>query len=129
MDKIKDMGLQQRIALREGVSEGELLNLYQKSKFLLRFGFGEYGPAMAVIEAMQNTLPVIINDELGISDLIREYGAGAVLSGTGASEVKGAIRAFDNPKSYKKLQANIERLREIYSWKAHVVKLLSPLEQ
>ena len=129
LDKIKDMGLQQRIALREGVSEGELLNLYQKSKFLLRFGFGEYGLATAVIEAMQNTLPVIINDELGISDLIREYGAGAVLSGTGASEVKGAIRAFDNLKSYKILQANIERLREIYSWKAHVIKLLSPLEQ
>ena len=39
------------------------------------------GLATTVIEVMQHTLPVIINDELGTYDLIRESGGGLVVEG------------------------------------------------
>jgi glycosyltransferase involved in cell wall biosynthesis len=121
-------GLEDRVTLREGIPEPELVGLYQRSKFLLRFGFGEYGLATAVIEAMQNTLPVIINEDLGISDVIREHGAGAVLRDADPGAAARAVEELDDERAYAELQDNIAKLRSTHTWENHVRKLLAPVE-
>jgi glycosyltransferase involved in cell wall biosynthesis len=125
--KVVKKGLTDIVEFIEGVPESKLIKLYQRSKFVMRFGFGEYGPSMAVIEAIQNTVPVIINDELGGSEIIKGSGVGLILNQINAKEIAGFLKEVDNEQQYLKLQENIRRLRDKYCWKKHVEKLIWPL--
>ncbi|BFI73762.1 hypothetical protein YN1_7490 [Nanoarchaeota archaeon] len=124
--KIKEEKLEDKVELRENVSESELNNLYDKSKFLIRFGFGEYGPSMLVIESIQHTTPVIINDELGTADLVNNYKIGLVTKGLDFNSIKKFIEEVDEGK-YKEMQDNIKKVQKIYSWENHTKKLVESI--
>ncbi len=123
IDKLKEEKLEEKVKLLENLPESELNNLYDKSKFLVRFGYGEYGPAMAVIESIQHTLPVIINDELGTSDLVNKYKLGLVTHGIDYLSIKDFIINMDQ-NNYQKIQENINKIQQEYKWENHVRKLL-----
>lgn len=126
--KIIEKGLKDEVVLIEGIPEGELIRLYQKSKFVVRFGFDEYGPGMAVVEAMQNTVPVIANSELGGSEIIKEGNVGLVVNSIDVEKIMSFLRKVDNQQEYSKLQENIRRLRNKYSWENHARKLIQNLD-
>jgi len=126
--KIKEMKLEERVDVMKGVPENRLSQLYDQSAFLLRFGYGEYGLATAVIEAIQHTLPVIINDELGTSDLIRESGGGLVVKGVDPKAISEFLERMDDGE-YAKLQGGLGQLQKKYSWENHAKKLVEPLER
>jgi glycosyltransferase involved in cell wall biosynthesis len=121
--------LENKVIMKQGISESELLELYQKSKFAIRFGFGEYGPGLSTIEAIQNCIPLIINSDLGIAELIDRYSCGLVLENINIDEIKKYIEEKNNEKSYKELQENIAQLSKDYSWKKHAEKLLDSFKK
>ena len=123
LKKLKEEKMDDKVILKEGVSESELHSLYEKSKFGIRFGYGEYGLATFTIEAIQHTLPLIINDELGTAKMIKENGAGYVVHKINYSEIKEFLNKIDQNK-YQDLQSNIKNLQQKYSWLNHAKKLV-----
>jgi len=63
--ELRGSGVEDIVEMREGVPEGELSSLYDRSLFLVRFCYGEYGLATATVEGIQHTTLLVINDELG----------------------------------------------------------------
>ena len=112
--------------MKQGIMESELIELYQKSKFVIRFGFGEYGLGSAM-EAFQNCDPIIINSDLGTAELVNRYSCGIVLNNINANSIKKFIDENNNKDSYKSLQDNIVKLSNDYSWRKHAERLLIPL--
>ena len=126
-EEVKRRELEDRIIMKQGINESELIELYRKCKFVIRFGFGEYGLGTSSIEAIQNCDPLIINSNLGTADMIIKYSCGVVLEDINSDKVKEFIEANNNKNSYDMLQQNIIKLSKAYSWKNHVEKLLIPL--
>ncbi|MHB8560217.1 MAG: glycosyltransferase family 4 protein [Thermoplasmataceae archaeon] len=122
-EEVKKRGLDERIIMKQGVTESELIELYQKSKFVTRFGFGEYGLGSAM-EAIQNCDPLIINSDLGTTDLVNKYSCGLVLDNVNVEEIKKFMDENNNENSYKALQVNIVKLSKDYTWRKHAERLL-----
>jgi len=122
--KVGKRGLEDKVLLKEGLSEKELTGLYKKSKFLLRFGFGEYGLGTPVVEALQHTLPVIVNEELGTSSLIKAYKCGYVLPDINPNAVAEIVSSIDE-EQYTSMQLGISKLRNVYTWERHARQLIS----
>ena len=116
--------LENKVIMRQGIKESELIELYQKSKFVIRFGFGEYGLGTSAIEAIQNCDPLIINSDLGTAELVSKYSCGVVLEEIKAKDIIKFIDENNNEKSYNELQANIVKLSKDYSWIKHAERLL-----
>lgn len=123
-EEIRERGLDNRVIMKQGIKESELIELYQNSKFAIRFGFEEYGIGTSVIEALENCVPLIMNSELGTAELIRKYNCGLVLGNINADEIKRFIDEKNEEYSYKKLQQNIGKLSKEYTWKDHAEKLM-----
>ena len=123
--KIREKKLEQRVIMKQGVKESELIELYQKCKFVIRFGFGEYGIGTATMEAIQNCDPLIINSDLGASELVRKYSCGIVINNINTDEIKKFIDKNNNTSLYKALQENIIKLPNDYSWKKHAEPLIN----
>lgn len=149
--RISKSTARERIHLKENLSEENLSELYRRSKFLVRFGFDEWGPGMANIEAISHGLPIIINSSLGIADIVASDGAGFVAQGnvppnleTNANEwyanklsrrtenkvllelkqIVDFVNRNDTPSSYAILQKGCELVCEKLSWKAHCDQLI-----
>jgi len=126
-DEIKKRKLENQIVMKQGIIESELLELYQKSKFVIRFGFGEYGLGTATIEAIQNCIPLVINSDLGTSELVNRYSCGIVLDYINLNKIKQFLEENNNKNSYQTLQNNIVKLSNDFTWSKHAEKLLSGL--
>lgn len=126
-DEIKKRKLEKKVIMKQGIMESTLIDLYQKSKFVIRFGFGEFGLGTATIEAMQNCVPLIINSELGTAELVNRYSCGLVLKDIAPKTINRFIDENNNENSYKILQDNIVNLSNNYSWRKHAERLLIPL--
>ena len=123
-DEIRRRKLENKVIMKQGLKESELKELYQKSKFVMRFGFGEYGLGMSIIEAIQNCDPLIINSDLGTAELVNKYKCGIVLKEVNGNDIKKFIDENNNEKSYSELQDNIVKLSKEYSWRKHAEKLI-----
>ena len=126
-DEIKKRKLEKKVIMKQGIMESTLIELYQKSKFVIRFGFGEFGLGTATTEAMQNCVPLIINSELGTAGLVNRYSCGLVLNDIATNTINRFIDENNNENSYKILQDNIVKLSNNYSWRKHAERLLVPL--
>ena len=124
-DEIEKRNLEKMIVIRQGIVESELIELYQKSKFVIRFGFGEFGLGTATIEAIQNCVPLIINSDLGTAGLVNRYSCGLVLNNINTDAISKFLEENNNENSYKKLQDNIIKLSNDYTWSKHAEILLS----
>lgn len=122
--EIKERALGEKVIVKKRLGESELIDLYQKSKFSLRFGFGEFGVGTSTIESIQNCVPVIINDDLGVSDLVKRYSCGLVLDKIEVFEIQKFISKYNDVELYKELQNNILKLSRDYSWRSHSELLL-----
>lgn len=110
------------VFLEEGISEVDLKERIARAKYLLRFGYGEYGVAQAVLESIQSLTPVIINSELGTAQIIKEKGGGLVEDDL--RKIPNIIRSMESETSYDLLQESLKKIREKYTWESHVKKLL-----
>ena len=120
---IRSIPKNSKIRIRTNIPESEKTSLIRESKFLVRFGDMEFGPAIAVIESISCGTPVIINTGLGTADMIRKHNAGFVLDSPDPEAVANIVRNA-NGESYEQLLKNVYELRRIWTWKDHVEKLL-----
>ena len=130
LKKLQAGGLLARVELRENVSENEKADLLSKSKFFIRFGIGEFGMATGTVEALECGTPVIVNEELGISDYLRDYSNCLIVSEVSkVEEIKKFIESNDNPVSYGNLQEEIRRMIRDFSWQNHCKLLLKSVSE
>ena len=112
-----------KIKIITNVSENEKTKLIMESKFLVRFGYDEMGPAIGVIEAISCGTPVIINNELGTSDVIEKYNAGYVLNET-TPVIVAQLITKTTKNNYLEMLHNINQLQNSWTWEKHAKKLL-----
>jgi glycosyltransferase involved in cell wall biosynthesis len=116
---VDDLGkLDSKVKIYSNLSEPEKLELLKESKYLLRFGINEYGPGMSNIEAISCGVPVIVNKDIGISDLITKSKAGLVLDAVSVKLVADSVKSIDD-QSYESLVERVVELRESWTWKDH----------
>ncbi len=120
LKKLQSDGVLERIEPGKNVSENEKIDLLSKGKFFIRFGLGEFGTSYGTIEAMERGTPLIVNDEPGISDYLRNYSNCLIASDVSkVEEIKNFIGSDDNPVSCVSLQGEIKRMIEYHSWQSH----------
>lgn len=116
-------GMQSRVQVLSGVTNSELGELYRRAMFSVRFGFGEYGPSLGTIEAIQHGVPPVVNRELGISSLIDQFQCGLVASTMDPQPIHDWLVESGTRSAYTRLQANLKRLASEYTWKDHAMRL------
>lgn len=129
IQSIKQKNLSDRIVMKYGIDESELGRLYDESKFSIRFGFGEGGVGTSTIESIQHCVPVIVNRDLGISDLIAANNCGLVLSNIDRDAVRDFLSKNNNQVSYQELQNRIRDLASSHSWKEHARILVHDISE
>lgn len=127
IDEIKERKLEEKVILKRNIKEAELYSFYNRSKFVIRFGFGEYGESHAVFEGLQCGVPVIVNSDLGSSELIKTYGVGKVVEEVTCEAVRDFVLESDNPAVYSAMQSRILTLAKDYTWESHAKTLLEAL--
>lgn len=125
-EAIKARGLENRVIIKSGITETELILLFQRSKFCFRFGW-EAGIGTSSMEAIQQGLPLITNEDLGIASIIQQYSAGLVVKEIDSIAIKNFIEKYNDAKKYDDLRLNIIALSKKYSWANHARILLGPL--
>ena len=122
--EVKRRRLEERVLMKQGIKESDLIELYQRSKFVIRLGFGEYGLGTSTIEAIQNCVPLIVNSDLGTADIVRDYHCGEVLNNISGTVIRKFIEKNNNIETYSMLQDNIIKLSHDHSWRRHAEKLI-----
>ena len=125
LKKLQLEGILDRVVINEGVSEKKKIDLLSKSKFFIRLGLGEFGTSYGTLEALECGTPVIVNEELGISDYLKKYSNSLIVSDVSkVEEIRKFIESNDNPVSYNNLQREIVRMIKDYTWENHCRLLL-----
>jgi len=123
--EIEKSELKDRVILIGEITEEELKNLYIHSKFNVRFNLQpEWGPGMSNVESISHLTPIIINSQLGISDLILQYGGGKVLEGIDVPLAVEFINENDDEVQYSMLQKQLKDISDTYTWENHCKKLI-----
>lgn len=117
-------GLTERVQILRGLAEARLNALYDSSKFVIRFGFGEYGESHAVFEGLQRGTPVIINADLGTAEIVRRFHIGGVVDPSIPAEVAAFVRRTDSVVEYEHFQANIRKAAALFTWRMHAERIL-----
>lgn len=118
-------GVLDRVVLNERVSEKRKIDLLSNSKFFIRFGLGELGTSYRTVGALEWETPVIVNEELGISDYLKKYSNSLIVSDVSkVEEIRKFIESNDNPVSYGNPQGEIMRMIKDHTWENHCRLLL-----
>ncbi|KXB03854.1 hypothetical protein AKJ45_00230 [candidate division MSBL1 archaeon SCGC-AAA261F19] len=101
---------------------------YEKADFLvlpsLEDGFG-----LVVLEAMASGLPVIISENTGAKDLVKEGTQGFIVPVREPEAISERIRYFyDNPGEVERMGKNARKKAENYSWNEYQDKLVKAYE-
>ena len=123
MRRVRDLRLSDRVRMHIGISEQELSEIYSRSKFFIRFGFGEHGSG-STVEALSHALPVVASRDLGTSHLIQRFGAGLVVDETEPVAISRYLSSIDEEEAYARVQDNIARLAAEFSWHRHAATLV-----
>ena len=124
LKKAKELNVSKNIELFEQISQQEKSTILKESKFFIRFGWDEYGSPIGIIEALEYGLPIICNDELGISNDISINKLGLVLNNLDADNINKFLDDIDNEIEYFKIQNNIKEYIIAHSWQKHVEMFL-----
>ena len=117
-------GLTGRVSIVTHLTEGELMNMYDRVMFSLRFGFGEYGLGTATVESIQKGVPLIVNSDLGASRLVSTHRCGLVVDKIEPSQILEFIRASSNSQEYDRLRQGLATLTGKYTWASHARELV-----
>ncbi|MEM3795353.1 MAG: glycosyltransferase family 4 protein [Thermoprotei archaeon] len=102
------------------ISEGELQALYGKASLLIRFGFHEKGPGLGVLEAMGYGLPVIVNQELGSKELIKDNG---FVVKDWAEAIDRINEILDDESLRKRMGSTSWEIAKTLTWRNHAEKV------
>lgn len=123
-EKINFFGLGDKLFVTGGIGEEQLNDLYKKSKVALRFGYSEKGPGMGSLESISWGIPLIINNGIGIKEVVKNESNGYIID---EMEFDYAVQLIENLFEDSEIWTNISknniRLAEALSWDKHCLKL------
>lgn len=126
---IIDSGLKDKIFVTGKVNEEYLTELYKKAKVSIRFGYNEKGPGMGSLESISWGLPLIINEGIGIKEIIEDNKNGYIVKETDYKTIALLIeRLFDNENEWAKMSENNISLSQKLTWENHCNILNSKFE-
>lgn len=86
-DAIKAKVFCDKIVVTGRISEEELLNLYKMVKVTVMFGYNKKNSGMDNLEAISLSLPLIINNGIGIKEVVRNEENGFIVNETDTNKI------------------------------------------
>jgi glycosyltransferase involved in cell wall biosynthesis len=113
---VKDLGMNKRIILHEGLGGDDLVGAYQQSDIFFSPSAWEM-MSLVVLEAMASRLPLIVTNVSGSQDLVKSGHNGILVSPGQIEEMAAAIQNIAGNGSLRSRMAEANaRQSEVYSW-------------
>jgi len=117
---IKDNNLEGKVIVTGEISENDLIELYRRSKVSIRFGYNERGPGMGSLESISWGLPLIINDGIGIKEIIEDGINGYIVDESDYKKIASLIdNLFSDKDKWCEISNNNVSLSKKLDWKNH----------
>jgi len=117
---IKDNNLEGKVIVTGEISENDLIELYRRSKVSIRFGYNERGPGMGSLESISWGLPLIINDGIGIKEIIEDNLNGYIVDESDYKKIASLIdNLFSDKDKWCEISNNNVSLSKKIDWKNH----------
>jgi len=126
---VKNLGVKKRVTFKNYVSDQEMAALYKKSDVFTFINDG-FTWGIAAFEAVAAKLPVIITDNIGATDLIKNGQTGWVVSPKSPAQVAKAIKQIiHNPEKSRRIadRAYVE-ISDFVSWTAYTDRVIRVIE-
>lgn len=122
---IENLNLKDRIHITGKLSQKQLEDLYSFSKVALRFGFDEHGPGMGSLESLSFGLPLIVNEEIGVRELLDKYNYGLIFNDREYIKIANVIdELFANEKKWTLFSNQSLKIAKENSWEMNNKELL-----
>lgn len=123
---IIENNLQDKIIVTGKIDEKDLMELYKRSKVSIRFGYDEKGPGMGSLESISWGLPLIINDGIGIKQIVKDNINGYIVNENDYEKIASLINdLFNNKNKWCEISKNNISLSKQLSWENHCYLLES----
>jgi len=123
---IIENNLQDKIIVTGKIDEKDLMELYKRSKVSIRFGYDEKGPGMGSLESISWGLPLIINDGIGIKQIVKDNINGYIVNENDYEKIASLINdLFNNKNKWCEISKNNISLLKQLSWENHCYLLES----
>lgn len=121
---ISENNLCGRLIVTGTIEENDLINLYKKAKVSIRFGYNEKGPGMGNLESISWGLPLIINNGIGIKEVIKDNVNGYIVNESDYKNIAILIdELFNNNDKWSTISKKNAILAHELSWHDHCLKL------
>lgn len=128
--EVEERGLSSRVVIQTDLTDAELAKLYNDAKLFVRFGYSEYGTGEAALEAISYGVPVLVNSNLGIADLVTDGVHGRVLSDENLSAAPEVARAMVlDDEGSRCMSERCQQLAANHTWKAYTEALANAVAQ
>ena len=118
--------LTDKLIITGGIEEIDLVNLYKKAKVSIRFGYDEKGPGMGSLESIAWGIPLIINNGIGIKEIVRNNLNGYIVEENDYEIIANLIdELFTRKDKWSEISKNNIILAKDLSWDNHCLKLNS----
>ena len=123
-NKLKNSNLENKVIVTGTIDENNLINIYKKAKISIRFGYDEKGPGMGSLESISYGLPLIIDENIGIREIIKDGCNGYIVEPEDSIGIAEKISLLFNDKNiWEKMSKNNLELAKSFSWGNHNEKL------
>lgn len=113
-----------RVQVTGPVTEEKLRELYMRAKVFIRFGYNERGPGMGSLEALSYGIPLVVNNGIGIVEVIKDKENGFIVNEEDYNRVAEIIEMlFSNEKEWNRIFENNMKLANSLSWEKHGERL------
>lgn len=121
---VEDADLSGKLIITGEIEEKYLIDLYKKAKVSIRFGFKEKGPGMGSLESIAWGIPLIINDGIGIKEVVKNNVNGYIVEETDSPLIANLIDGlFKRKDTWSEISQNNLVLAKELSWDEHCFKL------
>ena len=129
-ESIEKSKLMDKITVTGPINENDLINLYKRAKVSIRFGFDEKGPGMGSLESISWGLPIIINQGIGIKEVIKDGINGYIVNEKYPQQIANLIcDLFKDQNKWSFISNQNLILQNELSWDKHCQKLNSVFKQ
>lgn len=128
-NKIKNLGLGNKIGVTGQIEENVLQSYYRKAKVAIRFGYNEHGPGMGSLEAISSGIPMIINNGIGAREIIEDGKSGFIVNEEKSEDIAHIIEELlTNEETWTRISNACHQKSFTLSWIEHNKKLSDLIE-
>lgn len=125
---IKELGLEDRVTILEGLSDDDLAEIYVTANVFIHPANYTWG--LNATEAMAASRPVIVADQTGVSDIIEHGVNGLVVEYGSVEDLATQIkRLYEDPRMCREIgAAGKDYVRKNLTWRAYAEHMLTVFE-